>query len=50
MERGYDLRQRSRLQLAELNEQRGVHDVQVGGTGKLEQLSKDHLREEGWWW
>lgn len=34
------------LQLAELNEQRGVHDVDVGGTGQLEELSKDHLAEE----
>lgn len=41
--RGYDLWQRARLQLAELDQQRGVHDVDVGGAGQLEQFSKDHL-------
>lgn len=41
--RGYDLGQRARLQLAELDQQRGVHDVDVGGDGQLEQFSKDHL-------
>lgn len=37
--------QRARLQLAELDEQRGVHDVDVRRHGQLEQFSEDHLRE-----
>lgn len=41
--RGYDLWQRARLQLAEFDQQRGVHDIDVGGDGQLEQFSKDHL-------
>lgn len=40
---GYDLWQRARLQLAEFDQQRGVHDIDVGGDGQLEQFSKDHL-------
>lgn len=41
--RGYDLWQRARLQFAEFDQQRGVHDVDVWGGGQLEQFSKDHL-------
>lgn len=41
---GYDLGQRARLQLAELDEQRCVHDVDVRRRWKLEELSEDHLQ------
>jgi len=44
-DQGYDLRQGPRLQLAELDEQRGVEDVDVRRAGQLEQLAKDHLWE-----
>lgn len=41
---GYDLGQRARLQLAELDEQSRVHDVDVRRRRKLEELSEDHLQ------
>lgn len=43
---GYNLWQRSRLQFAEFDKQRGVHDVDVRWNGQLEKFSKDHLKEE----
>lgn len=45
--KGYDLGQRARLQLAELDEQRRVHDVDVRRCRKLEELSEDHLQRGG---
>lgn len=36
--------QRPRLQLAQLDQQRGVHDVDVRRHGQLEQFSEDHLK------
>ena len=45
--KGYHLGQRSRLQLAQLYEQGGVHHVDVGRGGQLEQLSEDHLNITG---
>lgn len=44
---GYDLGQRARLQLAELDEQSRVHDVDLRRRRKLEELSEDHLRRGG---
>lgn len=45
LQRGYNLRQRAWLQFAEFDQQRGVHDIDVGGDGQLEQLSEDHLNK-----
>ena len=43
---GYHLWHGTWLELAELNEQRAIEELQVGCTGELKQLRKHRLRQK----